>query len=300
MGIAHGAFCVGCCWSLMLVMFGVGLGSLTAMLALGGLTADREEPAVGSPAHAGRSASSSSWPPSTRSPVTRGVVCSARGWHGDRERRAPGPSAASGRRADTRARDPRRGAGLPAAPTATRPVDAARRRGRRASRSARSTTTSAASSSSSWRSSRPRTPGSSSASARCTAGRSRSGGSGSGPATSSTTTSSPGYVRVLQEMIAAGWSDPEVAAAVREHARRLVPPAGRGRRARGAAGRRPRAVHARGGRRADGPAVPRRRGRDPAGLPESELPTRSALRKIGLVLRDLGERPATDGRDQAG
>jgi predicted metal-binding membrane protein len=39
MGIAHGAFCVGCCWSLMLVMFGVGLGSLTAMLALGALTA---------------------------------------------------------------------------------------------------------------------------------------------------------------------------------------------------------------------------------------------------------------------
>ena len=28
MGIAHGAFCVGCCWSLMLVMFGVGLGSV--------------------------------------------------------------------------------------------------------------------------------------------------------------------------------------------------------------------------------------------------------------------------------
>jgi len=39
MGIAHGAFCVGCCWSLMLVMFGVGLGSLSAMLMLGGLTA---------------------------------------------------------------------------------------------------------------------------------------------------------------------------------------------------------------------------------------------------------------------
>jgi predicted metal-binding membrane protein len=39
MGIAHGAFCVGCCWSLMLVMFGVGLGSLSAMLLLGGLTA---------------------------------------------------------------------------------------------------------------------------------------------------------------------------------------------------------------------------------------------------------------------
>lgn len=39
MGIAHGVFCVGCCWSLMLVMFGVGLGSLSAMLVLGGLTA---------------------------------------------------------------------------------------------------------------------------------------------------------------------------------------------------------------------------------------------------------------------
>ena len=39
MGIAHGAFCIGCCWSLMLVMFGVGLGSATLMLALGALTA---------------------------------------------------------------------------------------------------------------------------------------------------------------------------------------------------------------------------------------------------------------------
>ena len=39
MGIAHGAFCVGCCWSLMLVMFGVGMANVAAMLALGGLTA---------------------------------------------------------------------------------------------------------------------------------------------------------------------------------------------------------------------------------------------------------------------
>jgi len=38
-GIAHGAFCVGCCWSLMLVMFGVGLANVAAMLLLGGLTA---------------------------------------------------------------------------------------------------------------------------------------------------------------------------------------------------------------------------------------------------------------------
>jgi predicted metal-binding membrane protein len=39
MGIAHGAFCVGCCWSLMLVMFGIGISSLTGMLILGGVTA---------------------------------------------------------------------------------------------------------------------------------------------------------------------------------------------------------------------------------------------------------------------
>jgi len=35
LGAAHGAFCVGCCWSLMLVMFAVGAGSVAWMLALG-------------------------------------------------------------------------------------------------------------------------------------------------------------------------------------------------------------------------------------------------------------------------
>jgi predicted metal-binding membrane protein len=39
MGVAHGLFCIGCCWSLMLVMFGVGVTSLGLMLALGALTA---------------------------------------------------------------------------------------------------------------------------------------------------------------------------------------------------------------------------------------------------------------------
>src|SRR6185503_7927818 len=43
MGIAHGAFCVGCCWSLMLVMFGVGISSLSAMLVLGGITSDANQ-----------------------------------------------------------------------------------------------------------------------------------------------------------------------------------------------------------------------------------------------------------------
>jgi predicted metal-binding membrane protein len=35
LGIRHGLFCLGCCWSLMLLMFGVGMGNLGWMLALG-------------------------------------------------------------------------------------------------------------------------------------------------------------------------------------------------------------------------------------------------------------------------
>jgi predicted metal-binding membrane protein len=35
LGAAHGLFCVGCCWSLMLLMFVMGAGSLGAMLVLG-------------------------------------------------------------------------------------------------------------------------------------------------------------------------------------------------------------------------------------------------------------------------
>ena len=33
-GVEHGAYCVGCCWSLMVVMFAVGSGSLGWMLLL--------------------------------------------------------------------------------------------------------------------------------------------------------------------------------------------------------------------------------------------------------------------------
>ena len=39
LGIAHGAYCVGCCWLLMLIMFVVGTGSLGWMLALGAIMA---------------------------------------------------------------------------------------------------------------------------------------------------------------------------------------------------------------------------------------------------------------------
>jgi predicted metal-binding membrane protein len=34
LGVRHGLFCLGCCWSLMLLMFVVGIGNLACMLAL--------------------------------------------------------------------------------------------------------------------------------------------------------------------------------------------------------------------------------------------------------------------------
>jgi predicted metal-binding membrane protein len=34
LGMHHGVFCLGCCWSLMLLMFAVGLGNLAWMFAL--------------------------------------------------------------------------------------------------------------------------------------------------------------------------------------------------------------------------------------------------------------------------
>jgi predicted metal-binding membrane protein len=35
LGVRHGVFCLGCCWTLMLLMFAVGAGNLGWMLALG-------------------------------------------------------------------------------------------------------------------------------------------------------------------------------------------------------------------------------------------------------------------------
>ena len=37
LGLRHGAFCLGCCWALMLVMFGVGVSSLLSMALLTGV-----------------------------------------------------------------------------------------------------------------------------------------------------------------------------------------------------------------------------------------------------------------------
>jgi AcrR family transcriptional regulator len=100
-----------------------------------------------------------------------------------------------------------------------------------------------------------------------------------------------GYVRILQEMIAAGWSDPTLAASVREQLggwyRLLADVARREEQRAGSLGPfTPEEVAALMGlpfMGAEGAIL--------LGIPESELPTRSALRKIGLVLRDLGERP---------
>ena len=39
LGVHHGLFCVGCCWSLMLLMFAVGVGNIGWMLALGAVMA---------------------------------------------------------------------------------------------------------------------------------------------------------------------------------------------------------------------------------------------------------------------
>jgi predicted metal-binding membrane protein len=47
LGSHHGLFCVGCCWSLMLLMFAVGLGSLGWMLVLGTVMAIEKNVAWG-------------------------------------------------------------------------------------------------------------------------------------------------------------------------------------------------------------------------------------------------------------
>jgi predicted metal-binding membrane protein len=39
LGVHHGMFCLGCCWSLMLLMFAVGIGNIAWMLALGAVMA---------------------------------------------------------------------------------------------------------------------------------------------------------------------------------------------------------------------------------------------------------------------
>jgi predicted metal-binding membrane protein len=39
LGVHHGIFCLGCCWSLMLLMFAIGIGNIGWMLVLGAMMA---------------------------------------------------------------------------------------------------------------------------------------------------------------------------------------------------------------------------------------------------------------------
>ena len=39
LGVHHGAFCVGCCWAIMLMMLVVGMGNVGLMLMLGAIMA---------------------------------------------------------------------------------------------------------------------------------------------------------------------------------------------------------------------------------------------------------------------
>jgi predicted metal-binding membrane protein len=47
LGVHHGIFCIGCCWSLMLVMFAVGVGNIGWMLALGAVMALEKNVPIG-------------------------------------------------------------------------------------------------------------------------------------------------------------------------------------------------------------------------------------------------------------
>jgi AcrR family transcriptional regulator len=98
-----------------------------------------------------------------------------------------------------------------------------------------------------------------------------------------------GYVRILQEMVAAGWSDATLAASVRNQLagwfHLLADVARREERRTGSLGPfTPEEVAALMGL----PFM----GAEAAillGIPESDVPTRSALRKIGVVLKDLAD-----------
>jgi AcrR family transcriptional regulator len=106
-----------------------------------------------------------------------------------------------------------------------------------------------------------------------------------------------GYVRILQEMIAAGWSDPEVAAAVREVTGgwyRVLADVARREQERGTdlGGFTPDEVAALMGT----PFL----GAEELillGVSESTLPMRSALRKVGVRLRRIAEPGAEHGPD---
>ena len=112
MGIAHGLFCVGCCWSLMLVMFAVGLGSLAWMLVLGVVMAIEKNLPWGRRLTrplgvvlilAGRGSAVAAWPAATAMLAAMGDADAGR----RQPRRAPRPRERRHPRADPRRRPQR-------------------------------------------------------------------------------------------------------------------------------------------------------------------------------------------------
>jgi AcrR family transcriptional regulator len=109
-----------------------------------------------------------------------------------------------------------------------------------------------------------------------------------------------GYVRVLQEMTAAGWSDGEVATAVREYLRgwfRLLTEVA-GRFAAGARGLGP--FEPEEVATLAGVAFLGAETMILLGVREEEMPNRAALRKVGALIRAVEERGHQRGDDDAG
>ena len=53
MGIVHGAWCVGCCWALMVLLFAVGVMSITWMLVVAAIVFAEKVLPVGEQRRAG-------------------------------------------------------------------------------------------------------------------------------------------------------------------------------------------------------------------------------------------------------
>jgi AcrR family transcriptional regulator len=108
-----------------------------------------------------------------------------------------------------------------------------------------------------------------------------------------------GYVRILQEMIAAGWSDPEVARAVRamlDDWNRLLTDVATREQERGAdlGGFTPSEIATLMGTPFIGAEA-----LILLGITESNQPIRGALRKVGVLLRELDARGSTSGDDSS-
>jgi AcrR family transcriptional regulator len=299
MGIAHGAFCVGCCWSLMLVMVGVGISKPVRDARARRPHGGREEPAERSSPH----------------PTAGGRArprCRVRGGWVSRESYAPGTSERTAPVGSTRAerRDQ--------ATADTHGAIRAAARGRLLADGYANLSTRAVAEAAEvplsqihyhFGSKQKLILAVLAAENERLLVRQRAAFDAPEPLWVRWERAcdfldrdlESGYVRILQEMIAAGWTDAEIAAAVRDMIGgwyRVLADAARREGERGAnlGGFTPDEVAALMGT----PFL----GAEELillGVSETTLPIRSALRKVGALLRSVAE-PATDssasdGRD---